>query len=107
MAEAAPAPRRRWGRLLASVVAALLLESLLPAPFQPSAWILRGVIRAYQAVLSPLLQAAGGRCRYRPSCSEFAAQAVARHGSLRGSALALSRIARCAPGGGSGLDPVP
>jgi hypothetical protein len=110
MAEAPPAPprpRRRWGRILAGVVAALLLESLLPAAFQPSAWLLRGGIRAYQAALSPLLQSAGSRCRYQPSCSEFAAQAVARYGSLRGSAFALSRIGRCAPGGGSGLDPVP
>jgi putative membrane protein insertion efficiency factor len=70
-------------------------------------WPVRAVlllIRAYQVALSPLL---GPRCRYLPSCSEYAAEAVTVHGVLRGGRLALARLARCHPWGGSGLDPVP
>lgn len=70
----------------------------------PVAGVLRGLIRGYQLIASPLV---GPRCRYLPTCSEYAAQAVARHGSLRGGWLALKRIARCHPWGGSGYDPVP
>lgn len=66
--------------------------------------LLRGLIRAYQLVLSPLLLPS---CRYLPSCSEYAAEAIATHGSARGSWLALRRLARCHPWGGSGYDPVP
>jgi len=69
---------------------------------------MRGVvvlgIRAYQAVLSPWL---GPACRFDPSCSEYAIEAVSRHGTLRGSWLALRRIGRCHPLGGFGYDPVP
>ncbi|MDF1586728.1 membrane protein insertion efficiency factor YidD [Rhodospirillales bacterium YIM 152171] len=49
----------------------------------------------------------GPACRYVPSCSEYALEALAEHGALRGSWLALRRLARCHPWGGSGLDPVP
>jgi uncharacterized protein len=66
--------------------------------------LLRGVIRAYQLVLSPLLPAG---CRYWPSCSYYAAEAIAVHGTARGSWLALRRLLRCHPWGGSGYDPVP
>lgn len=61
-------------------------------------------IRAYQAVLSPWL---GPACRFEPSCSEYAVEAVSRHGALRGGWLALRRIGRCHPLGGFGYDPVP
>jgi hypothetical protein len=61
-------------------------------------------IRGYQAGISPLLPAS---CRYTPSCSEYAHRAVERHGAARGSWLALKRIGRCHPFGGSGYDPVP
>ena len=61
-------------------------------------------IRAYQAGLSPLLPAS---CRYSPSCSEYAHQAVEQHGAARGSWLAVKRLARCHPFGGRGHDPVP
>lgn len=70
----------------------------------PVAGVLRALIRGYQLIASPLV---GPRCRYLPTCSEYAAQAVSRHGSLRGGWLALKRIARCHPWGGSGYDPVP
>jgi putative membrane protein insertion efficiency factor len=67
-------------------------------------WALTTLIRAYQVVVSPLL---GPSCRFEPSCSEFAQQAIARHGALRGPWLAVKRLARCHPFGGSGYDPVP
>lgn len=63
-----------------------------------------GLIRLYQWLISPLLPAS---CRYLPGCSEYAAEAVMRHGALRGGWLATRRILRCHPWGGSGLDPVP
>jgi putative membrane protein insertion efficiency factor len=61
-------------------------------------------IRAYQLVLSPWL---GRQCRFEPTCSAYAAEAIERHGPLRGSVLALRRVGRCHPWGGSGYDPVP
>jgi len=61
-------------------------------------------IRAYQMVLSPLLPAA---CRYFPSCSQYAIEAIEKHGAMRGSWLAARRIARCHPFRPGGYDPVP
>ena len=66
--------------------------------------LLTGPIRIYQRVLSPLL---GPRCRFHPSCSHYAIEAIERHGAARGSWLAVRRIARCHPLGASGYDPVP
>ncbi len=66
--------------------------------------ILRGLIRAYQLLISPLL---GPRCRHLPSCSEYTAQAIALHGPVRGGWMGLRRIVRCNPWGTSGYDPVP
>jgi putative membrane protein insertion efficiency factor len=63
-----------------------------------------GLIRLYQATLSPLF---GSRCRFHPSCSEYAAEAIATHGLVRGCARALWRLARCGPWTRGGLDPVP
>ncbi len=63
-----------------------------------------GIIRGYQLVLSPLL---GPRCRHLPTCSEYTAEAIARHGVLRGGWLAVRRVVRCHPWGTSGYDPVP
>jgi len=68
------------------------------------AFLLRGLIRAYQFLVSPVLPPA---CRYLPTCSEYAADALLAHGAARGSWLALRRLARCHPWGGSGYDPVP
>lgn len=60
-------------------------------------------IRLYQRFISPLLPPA---CRYEPSCSEYAAQAIERHGVVRGVLKGMWRIMRCNPLGGSGSDPV-
>jgi putative membrane protein insertion efficiency factor len=65
---------------------------------------MRGLVRGYQLLVSPLLPPS---CRYLPSCSDYAIDALARHGALRGGALALQRLGRCHPWGGSGYDPVP
>ncbi|MHC4081773.1 MAG: membrane protein insertion efficiency factor YidD [Planctomycetota bacterium] len=61
-------------------------------------------VRVYQAVLGSHL---GGHCRFVPSCSEYAIEALRCHGALGGSWLALRRLLRCQPLGGAGLDPVP
>ena len=66
--------------------------------------ILLGLIRLYQLTLSYFL---GRRCRYLPTCSEYAQIAIEKHGPWQGSILALKRIARCHPWGGDGFDPVP
>jgi putative membrane protein insertion efficiency factor len=66
--------------------------------------MLRVAIRAWQLLLAPVLPPS---CRYLPSCSHYAEEAIARHGALRGSWLALHRVCRCHPWGGSGYDPVP
>jgi putative membrane protein insertion efficiency factor len=66
--------------------------------------LLLGGIRLYQLALSPWL---GGRCRYEPTCSQYAAEAIATRGAVRGSWLAAKRIGRCHPWGGAGYDPVP
>jgi uncharacterized protein len=62
------------------------------------------LIRGYQVAISPLLPPA---CRFTPTCSAYAAEAIARYGALKGSGLAARRLARCHPWGGSGHDPVP
>lgn len=68
------------------------------------------LVRAYQWTLSPLKNVLFGplaRCRFEPSCSEYAAQAIGRHGVFRGGWLAARRLLRCHPWGGCGHDPVP
>jgi putative membrane protein insertion efficiency factor len=62
-----------------------------------------GLIRVYQRFISPLL---GPRCKYYPSCSEYAVQAIGRYGILRGSVLATWRLLRCNPFSHGGYDPV-
>lgn len=66
--------------------------------------VLLVVLRAYRYVVSPLL---GANCRFYPSCSQYASEAIERHGALRGSWLALKRVARCHPWHAGGFDPVP
>jgi putative membrane protein insertion efficiency factor len=62
------------------------------------------VIRSYQWLISPLLPPS---CRFAPSCSEYAAQALSQHGLVRGTGLALLRLARCHPFHPGGYDPPP
>jgi putative membrane protein insertion efficiency factor len=62
------------------------------------------IVRAYQLVLGPFL---GGACRFEPSCSVYAVEAISTHGLIRGIWLAARRIARCHPLGRAGYDPVP
>jgi putative membrane protein insertion efficiency factor len=67
-------------------------------------------IRLYRWVLSPaktFLLGANGQCRFSPSCSAYALEAIARHGAIAGTWLALKRVARCHPWGDCGDDPVP
>ncbi|GHD81225.1 membrane protein insertion efficiency factor YidD [Vogesella fluminis] len=62
------------------------------------------LIRFYQLAISPWLPP---RCRYQPTCSAYAIEALQKHGVIKGSWLAIRRISRCHPFGGSGHDPVP
>lgn len=68
------------------------------------AWLLLALIRIYRTAISPLL---GANCRFQPSCSEYAEEALQKHGAFRGGWLVLKRIGRCHPWGGHGYDPVP
>lgn len=72
--------------------------------YDPLRYLLIGILRFYRLVVSPLY---GQVCRYHPSCSTYALEAVTVHGSLRGSWLALRRLARCHPWASGGYDPVP
>jgi hypothetical protein len=62
------------------------------------------LIRAYQLTLSPLL---GNRCRYYPTCSAYAREAIDKYGFLRGTSLGIRRLLKCHPFHAGGIDPVP
>ena len=72
--------------------------------------ILIGLIRGYQLLSAPVYSLFGGAvsgCRFTPTCSRYAMEALEKHGSARGSWLTLQRVCRCHPWGGWGYDPVP
>ena len=76
-------------------------EALHPNPI---AWLLLGLLAIYRIAVSPLF---GQSCRFEPSCSRYASQAIRRHGVIRGAILAVRRIGRCHPFHNGGYDPVP
>ncbi|MBQ7419119.1 MAG: membrane protein insertion efficiency factor YidD [Prevotella sp.] len=80
------------------------MKTVLHAFSQALVWMLLLPIRFYQVAISPLL---GPSCRFTPTCSEYAKQALIKHGPVKGLYLAIWRILRCNPWGGSGYDPVP
>lgn len=98
----AGASGRRWRT--AAPAARAVGRAAARLPVAMSRGVLRGAIRAYQLIMSPVLPPS---CRYLPTCSDYAIEAIERHGAVRGAALAGSRLLRCHPWGGSGYDPVP
>lgn len=82
----------------------LVLEAFLPVRFQPTAWIFRGAIRAYQATLSSHLPT---QCKYTPTCSHYGLGCIQKYGTLRGGLLTTWRLIRCSPLTDGGIDPVP
>jgi uncharacterized protein len=70
----------------------------------PGQRVALALIRGYKVLFSQLF---AGSCRFLPSCSEYAAEAIRIHGVMRGTALATIRLGKCHPLGGAGLDPVP
>lgn len=83
---------------------ALLLEALLPARLQPSAWVLRGAIRLYQLTLSGHLPT---QCKFTPTCSHYGLGCVRKYGTVRGGVLTTWRLLRCSPLTRGGVDPIP
>ena len=80
------------------------MAAVAVSPAEAVRALLLGLIRLYQVTLSPWL---GRQCRYDPTCSKYAAEALERHGVRRGVWLAAKRLGRCHPWGRSGYDPVP
>ncbi len=70
----------------------------------PLAYVIALPVRAYRLIFSPWV---GHNCRYHPTCSAYALQALEKHGAFKGSYLTIRRILRCHPWGGSGVDEVP
>ncbi len=80
------------------------LRTLWRAIRKAIVWIMLLPIRFYQYAISPFTPAS---CRFTPTCSQYAKEAIMKHGPLKGAYLALRRLLRCHPWGGSGYDPVP
>lgn len=88
----------------ATILLFLVIEAFLPVRFQPTAWICRGAIRAYQATLSSHLPT---QCKFTPTCSRYGLECIQKYGTLRGGLLTTWRLIRCSPLTGGGTDPVP
>lgn len=73
-------------------------------PLDLLTWLLVMMVRFYQRFISPLTPPS---CRFTPTCSQYAVEALQKYGPLKGSWLAMKRLLRCHPWGGSGYDPVP
>lgn len=84
--------KMQWVRRLIKIISRILV------------WLLLLPIRFYQVAITPYTPPS---CRFTPTCSEYARQALIKHGPVKGLALAIWRILRCNPWGGSGYDPVP
>lgn len=80
------------------------IHSLWKLLIKAIAWLLILPIRFYQAAISPYTPPS---CRFTPTCSQYAIEAIRKHGPLKGLYLAVRRLLRCHPWGGSGYDPVP
>ena len=80
------------------------MRKMLKSLSQGLSWLLILPIKGYQRFISPLTPPV---CRFTPTCSHYAVQAIGKHGPFKGTWLAIKRIARCNPGGGGGYDPVP
>lgn len=70
----------------------------------PLAHIFAVFVKGYRLIISPLL---GGNCRFQPTCSSYALEALQKHGGIKGGWLAAKRMVKCHPWGGSGIDNVP
>ncbi len=81
-----------------------ILKKILKFPLKSLQYVFIFLIRFYQTCISPLTPAS---CRFTPTCSQYALEAIKKYGPLKGFWLALKRILRCNPWGGSGYDPVP
>jgi putative membrane protein insertion efficiency factor len=107
-ATTAPAVATALKRAVPLLLAILLgIDLARPPASQASARLLLGGIHLYQATLSPRLGALGVQCRFRPTCSHYAAGAIARYGALSGGLRAAWRIARCGPWTPLGTDDPP
>ncbi len=76
----------------------------MASPVSPFSWIAIGLIRFYQLVISPLI---GPRCRFTPTCSQYAIEALMSHGLVKGGWLSGKRLLKCHPLNDGGYDPIP
>ena len=66
----------------------------MASPFSPLTWLAIGLVRLYRGLISPLI---GPRCRFTPTCSEYAIQVINEHGPLKGTKMAIQRVSKCHP----------
>jgi hypothetical protein len=91
--------RQKAARVAIGLALYLMFEAFFPPSWQPSAYACVGLIRVYQATVSPLLRRAGAKCRYTPTCSHYGVGAIQKYGTLWGGVRTVARIFRCAPWG--------